>query len=108
MLRPGHLSFLTGADVVRPRLQKDFELGITLVDGVGMLPQMFATGIWQGISLMASIEPGSSLNFDGILLIILYPNSINVYKCLQALWDLDRIKKACCKSSRTKHQNMFL
>ena len=80
MLRPGHRSFLTGADVVRTRLQKDFELCITLVDGIGMLPQMLAIGIWQGVSLMASIELGTSLDFDGVFCIMLYSNSVNVYK----------------------------
>ena len=80
MLRPGHLSFLTGADVVCTRLQEDFELCITLLDGIGMLPLMFAIGIWQGISLMASLELGTSLGFDGVLYVMLFSNAGNLYK----------------------------
>ena len=67
MLRPGHLSLLTDADVVRTNLQQDFDLCITLLDRIGVLPLMFATGIWQGISLMASLELGTRLGFDGVL-----------------------------------------
>ena len=95
MLRPGHLSFLTGADVVCTRLQEDFELCITLLDGIGMLPLMFAIGIWQGISLMASLELGTSLGFDGVLYVMLFSNS---WQSLQN-WDRKRVRKACCNNS---------